>query len=105
MRQWCWTSERGPCPGREIPFDRILKSCAALTLINREPRDLCPPDSFERRETKMTEQVFRNGVNVTQLSNTIDQITYNPEVATYSFSTTINRSVPINVELQKKPGS
>lgn len=36
----------------------------------------------------MTEQVYRNGVNVTQLTNTIDQINYNPEVATYSFKTT-----------------
>jgi uncharacterized OsmC-like protein len=36
----------------------------------------------------MSEQVFKNGVNVTQLSNTIDQINYNPEVATYSFRTT-----------------
>jgi uncharacterized OsmC-like protein len=36
----------------------------------------------------MTEQVYKNGVNITQLSNTIDQINYNPEVATYSFKTT-----------------
>jgi uncharacterized OsmC-like protein len=33
----------------------------------------------------MTEQVFKNGVNVVQLLNTIDQINYNPEVATFSY--------------------
>lgn len=33
----------------------------------------------------MTEQVLKNGVNVMQLLNTIDQINYNPEVATFSY--------------------
>lgn len=33
----------------------------------------------------MTEQVFKNGVNVVQLLNTIDLINYNPEVATFSY--------------------
>ncbi|HQI01259.1 MAG TPA: OsmC family protein [Deltaproteobacteria bacterium] len=33
----------------------------------------------------MTKEVFKNGVNVTQLLNTIDQIDYDPEVATFAY--------------------
>lgn len=33
----------------------------------------------------MTKEIFKNGVNTTQLLNTIDLIDYNPEVATFSY--------------------